>query len=65
MADLTCNLRTWRVGQVQYETADYYRAGRYVGSAWQRTYRGRKRGWTMRADGCGRVEYWNPEFLIY
>jgi hypothetical protein len=63
MYDLVTNLRTWRERGATVEVADFYREGRYVGSAWRRLYRGRERGWTVRADGAGRVEYWSPEFV--
>lgn len=63
MQDITADVRTWREGRATVEAADYFRAGRYIGSTYRRTYRGRERGWTVRADGCGRVEYWHPDFL--
>ena len=65
MPELTQNLRTWRERGAIIEAADYYRDGRYVGSTWRRLWRGRERGWTVRADGCGRVEYWSESFLVY
>ena len=65
MTELVCNVQTWRERGATVQAGDYYRDGRYVGSTWRRVYRGRERGWTVRADGCGRVEYWWPEFLIY
>lgn len=64
MEDITADVRSWRERGAVIEAADYFRAGKYIGSAYRRTYRGRERGWTVRADGCGRVEYWNPDMLL-